>query len=142
MVVRRKDLIFAVELPPCSVCRMRRLSIVSPCNMRRRVMGRDAKAAQAIPGILVQVQLQFVHMFVGCVVTGEDQLRKLDCAKVERGSAARDAVINYVSRDVQRQTSVANQDPLTRRARSECLVHGAKSVSSVRECETANDTKW
>ena len=65
MVVRRKDLIFAVELPPCSVCRMRRLSIVSPCNMRRRVMGRDAKAAQAIPGILVQVQLQFVDVPVG-----------------------------------------------------------------------------
>ena len=101
MVVRRKDLIFAVELPPCSVCRMRRLSIVSPCNMRRRVMGRDAKAAQAIPGILVQVQLQFVDVPVGGGETGEDQLRKLDCAKVEMGSAAREAVIKYVSRDVQ-----------------------------------------
>ena len=68
--------------------------------MRRRVMGRDAKAAQAIPGILVQVQLQLVDVPVGCGVTGEDQLRKLDCAEVEMGSAARDAVIEYVSRDV------------------------------------------
>ena len=100
MVVRRKDLIFAVELPLCSVCRMRHL-MVPPCNMRRGVMGRDAKAAQAIPGILVQVQLQFVNMLVGCAVTGEDQLRKLDCAKVEMGSAAREAVIENVSRDVQ-----------------------------------------
>ena len=99
MVVRRKDLIFAVELPLCSVCRMRHL-MVPPCNMRRGVMGRDAKAAQAIPGILVQVQLQLVDVPVGCGVTGEDQLRKLDCTKVERGSAARDAVIKYVSRDV------------------------------------------
>ena len=99
MVVRRKDLIFAVELPLCSVCRMRHL-MVPPCNMRRGVMGRDAKAAQAIPGILVQVQLQLVDVPVGCGVTGEDQLRKLDCTKVERGSAARDAVITYVSRDV------------------------------------------
>ena len=100
MVVRRKDLIFAVELPPCSVCRMRRL-MVPPCNTRRGVMGRDAKAAQAIPGILVQVQLQLVDVPVGCGVTGEDQLRKLDCAKVEMGSAAREAVIENVSRDVQ-----------------------------------------
>ena len=99
MVVRRRDLIFAVELPPCSVCRMRRL-VVPPCNMRRGVMGRDAKAAQAIPGILVQVQLQLVDVPVGCGVTGEDQLRKLDCAKVERGSAARDAVIQNVAGNV------------------------------------------
>ena len=100
MVVRRRDLIFAVEIPPCSVCRMRR-KMVPPCNMRRGMMGCDAKAAQAVPGILVQVQLQLVHMFVGCAVTGKDQLRKLDCAKVEMGSAAREAVIENVSRDVQ-----------------------------------------
>ena len=99
MVVRRKDLIFAVELPPCSVCRMRR-KMVPPCNMRRGVMGRDAKAAQAIPGILVQVQVQLVDVLVGCAVTGEDQLRKLDCAKVERCRAARDAVIQNVAGNV------------------------------------------
>ena len=98
MVVRWRDLIFAVKIPPCSVCRMRR-KMVPPC-MRREVMGCDAKAAQAVPGILVQVQLQFVDVPVGGVETGEDQLRKLDCTKVERGSAARDAVIKYVSRDV------------------------------------------
>jgi hypothetical protein len=141
MVVRWRDLFFAVKVPPCGVCRMRRLTVL-PCNTRRGVMGRDAKAAQAIPGILVQVQIQLVDVLVGCAVTGEDQLRKFDCAKVECGSAARDAVIKYVSRDVQRQTRVTHQDPLTRRARSECLVHGAKSVSSVRNSETANDTKW
>ena len=118
MVVRWRDLIFAVEVTLCSVSRVRRL-LGPPCNMRRGVMGCDAKAAQAVPGILVQVQIQFVHMFVGCVVTGEDQLRKLDCAKVERGSAAREAVIENVPCNVERQTSVANQDPLTRRARSE-----------------------
>ena len=94
MVVRRKDLIFAVEIPPSGVCRMRRLTIVSPCNMRRRVVGCHAKAAQAVPGILVQVQLQIVDVLVGCAVTGEDQLRKLDCAKVERRCTARDAVIH------------------------------------------------
>ena len=100
MVVRRKDLIFfAVIVPPCGVSRVRRL-LVPPCNTRRGVMGRDAKAAQAIPGILVQVQLQLVDVPVGCGVTGEDQLRKLDCAKVEMGSAAREAVIENVSRDV------------------------------------------
>ena len=100
MVVRRRDLIFAVELPPCSVCRMRRL-MFPPCNMRRRVVWCHAEAAQAVPGILVQVQLQLVDVPVGCGVTGEDQLRKLDCAKVEMGSAAREAVIENVSRDVQ-----------------------------------------
>ena len=100
MVVRRKDLIFAVELPPCSVCRMRRLSIVSPCNMRRRVVWCHAEAAQAVPGILVQVQIQFVDVPVGGAVTGEDQLRKLDCAKVERCRAARNAVIQNVPRFV------------------------------------------
>ena len=141
MVVRWRDLIFAVEVPPCGVSRMRRL-LVPPCNMRRGVMGCHVKAAQAISGILVQVQLQLVDVLVGSAVAGEDQLRKLDCAKVERGSTARDAVIQNVSRDVQRQTSVANQYPLTRRARSEGLVHRAKSVSSVRDSETANDTKW
>jgi hypothetical protein len=110
--------------------------------MRRGVMGRDAKAAQAIPGILVQVQLQLVDVPVGGGVTGEDQLRKLDCAKVVMGSAAREAVIENVSRDVQRQTSVTHQNPLTRGARSEGLVHGAKTVGSVGDCEAANDTKW
>ena len=84
MVGRWKDLSFAVEVILCSVSRVRRL-LAPPCNMRRGVMWGNAQATQAVSGILVQVQLQFVHMFVGCVVTGEDQLRKLDCAKVERG---------------------------------------------------------
>ena len=58
-------------------------------------------------------------MSVGCAVTGEDQLRKLDCAEVERCSTARDSVIKNVSRDIKRQTSITNQDPLTGRARRE-----------------------
>ena len=99
MVVRWRDLIFAVEVPLCSVSRVRRL-LVPSCNMRRRVVWCHAEAAQAVPGILVQVQLQLVDVPVGCGVTGEDQLRKLDCTKVEMGSAAREAVIEYVSRDV------------------------------------------
>ena len=85
----------------------------------------NAQATQAISEILIQVQIQLVHVSVGCAVTGEDQLRKLDCAEVERCGAARDAVIKNVP-------SMTNQDPLTRRARREGLVHGAKSVSCVR----------
>ena len=102
----------------------------------------NAQATQAISEILIQVQIQLVHVSVGCAVTGEDQLRKLDCAEVERCGAARDAVKKNVSRDVKRQASVTSQDPLTRRARSECLVHGAKSVSSVGESQATSHSKW
>ena len=107
----------------------------------------NAQATQAISEIVIQVQIQLVHMLVCCAVTGEDQLRKLDCAEVERCGAARDldAVIKNVSRDVKRQTSITNQDPFTGRARREGLVHGAKSVSSsscVRNGQTAEHAKW
>jgi len=71
MVVRWRDLIFAVEVPPCSVRGTRRL-LSPPCNMRRGVVWGNAQATQAIPEILVQIQIQLVHMFVGCAVTGED----------------------------------------------------------------------
>ena len=50
--------------PPCSVSRVRRLLVVPPCNMTRRVMS-HAKAAQAVSKILVQVQLQLVNVLVG-----------------------------------------------------------------------------
>jgi hypothetical protein len=68
----------------------------------------NAQATQAISEILIQVQIQLVHVSVGCAVTGEDQLRKLDCAEVERCGATRNAVIKNVTRDVKRQTSITN----------------------------------
>ena len=73
MVVRWGDLIIAVIVPPCGVCRMRR-KMVPPCNMRRRVVRCHVKAAQAVSEILVQVQLQLVNALVGRTVTRKDQL--------------------------------------------------------------------
>ena len=71
MVVKWRDLIFAVIVPPCGVSRVRRL-LSPPCNMRRGVVWGNAQATQAIPEILVQIQIQLVHMFVGRAVTGKD----------------------------------------------------------------------
>jgi hypothetical protein len=96
-----------VGVPPSGV-RVRCLLELPPCNVRRRVMRCNAQATQAISEILIQVQIQLVHVSVGCAVTGEDQLRKLDCAEVERCGATRNAVIKNVTRDVKRQTSITN----------------------------------